>query len=326
MRMSRLIAARPPDGWQADRYALAIGTIGYEARARHAFETQAIDVETRVALGFRDQQAHEYSHNRKWFERNKFSVQEPREEEYREIIEGLLKECALDSSGPLRILVDITSATRVRTAHVVAALMHEQRDIDATFVYSPALFTPPHKEAPPNSYVGPVLPEFAGWWPDPSYSTAAIVGLGYEEDKALGATEYLQASEVWTFSPISAVPAFFDAVVRANDTLLANVPEEQQSSYQLSDPVALTATIESLATGVCLRANPVILPFGPKLFALCALIVAARHRDVSVWRVSAGRAEPPVDRKPHGPIYAMTVQFRTVAIDEGRGLEDEAPE
>jgi hypothetical protein len=55
--------------------------------------------------------------------------------------------------------------------------------------------------------------------------------------------------------------------------------------------------------------NTILIPFGPKLFALMSLLVATLHDDVGVWRVSSGTLEAPVSRKPSGHIISVSVVF-----------------
>src|SRR5947207_11718086 len=86
------------------------------------------------------------------------------------------------------------------------------------FLYSLASFSEPPKSQPVNTHVGPISPPFAGWWTEPDRPTAAVVGLGYEEDKALGAVEHLQPGEVWVFTPQSVVAAYSPALDFANRT------------------------------------------------------------------------------------------------------------
>jgi hypothetical protein len=48
---------------------------------------------------------------------------------------------------------------------------------------------------------------------------------------------------------------------------------------------------------------------GPKLFALCCLLVGIAFPSIPVWRVSAQDLEPAVDRSAEGPVYGLRVIF-----------------
>ena len=61
--------------------------------------------------------------------------------------------------------------------------------VDISFLYALGKFSPPPSAQSLNAHVGPVLPAFAGWSMEPDTPPVAIIGLGYEEDRALGAVE-----------------------------------------------------------------------------------------------------------------------------------------
>jgi hypothetical protein len=82
----------------------------------------------------------------------------------------------------------------------------------------------------------------------------------------------------------------------ANGILFNSIPWENQIYYRVEQPFECFISLESL-TARCLRSSGVVLlPFGLKIFSVCALLVASIHTDAAVWRVSAGGAEPAVDR------------------------------
>jgi hypothetical protein len=188
-----------------------------------------------------------------------------------------------------------------------AERIHHQVDID--FVYTLAEFSPPPSLASPNTHVGPVLPAFSGWWTAPERSLAAAVGLGYEENKALGAVEHVQASSIWTFMPVSPVPEYTPALHQANRTLLALVPMTNRFEYRVDRPFDTFVALESFAFGITRHSNLIILPFGPKIFALCALIVAVIHPAIAVWRVSG--AEEQIDRRSSGIVMGLRALMRS---------------
>jgi hypothetical protein len=157
--------------------------------------------------------------------------------------------------------------------------------------------------------VGPVAHYFAGWTTRPDLPLAAVLGLGYEEDKALGAFEHVQASARWLVRPISIDHRFDTAVTNANRRLLEGTPAGRVLGYCVSDPLGCFGIVESLVFGLTRDYNIIVLPFGPKPFALCSLLVACIHPSVAVWRVSAGGFEDPKDQKASGNVYGLQVEF-----------------
>lgn len=315
-RMStRTIAVdRIPDKWRAGERDLVLASAGYEQRARYVCESQALNASLKIAAGFSDQQVLEYGSNIEWFESNGFEVQEVADEEFRSWIEVLISRISQpserDSGCPLRILIDISCMSRKRMAHTIAALRDwpgpDHFIVD--FVYALAAYAPPAEQVRPNTYVGPITSDFAGWWDEPDRTLSTIVGLGYEQDKALGAVEYLQAQDVWLFQPISEEPKYTKALADANATLLGGTDPRHLFIYRLHDPLESYSKLRSLVLGLLTRHNVVFLPFGPKLFVLYALLIAADDPDIAVWRVSAS-SEQPTDAKAFGTCYGLRVVF-----------------
>ncbi len=302
------VCSLPPD-WSQHEYDVFITTIGYEGRARYIAERFRPKADIKVACGFRDQQVLEYSKNCEWFGSNEFDVAHEPDSGYAEWARTVLERVPEDRLS-IRVLVDISSMTRFRIATLLVSLREaRQANLSVSFVYSLASFTPPQEMSPANTHVGPVTAEFAGWWEEPDRALAAVVGLGYEADKALGAVEHLQAAEVWTFSPTSAVEAYSPALTNANRALLEGIPQNHQLSYRVEDPLECLARLESLTFGLTHEKNPILIPFGPKVFALCSLLVSMWNPTIPVWRVSAESHEVAVNRQASGLVYGLRVIF-----------------
>ena len=79
--------------------------------------------------------------------------------------------------------------------------------------------------------------------------------------------------------------------------------------YRVESPQQLFRGLESLAYALSTESNVVLLPFGPKIFTLCASLVGLTNDSVAIWRVSAEEHEVPVDRKAAGYIGGLQVQF-----------------
>jgi hypothetical protein len=308
--MSRSLSVRPlRSDWPKRPYDVAIATVGFEERARHTFQAHGPTARIKLACGFESQQVFEYWPNCAWFESKGFRIEHKSDKDYRQWLRQVLGELSSDGQRA-NILVDISSVTRVRLAHILVTLGDFSAiPLSVNFVYSLAAFTPPPSEAQSNSHVGPVTAEFAGWWEEPDRSVVTIVGLGYEQDKALGAVEYLQSSEIWTFTPTSEVREYSPAVYEANRTLLESVPRDHQLGYFVQNPFDCFTKLESLVYGISRTKNPVLIPFGPKIFSLCSMLVGLIHTDAPVWRVSAEGQEPPVNREGSGFVYGLEVNF-----------------
>ncbi len=296
-------------------YDLFVAAVGFETRSRGVAELLRPVARRRVACAFPDRKVLSHEANRDWYLANGFIVEERSDEKFREWFDARLEE--LKDGDPIlsayRVAIDISSLSKLRLAAMVDSLRRWNggNSLIVDFMYSVAEFSAPLDAEVSNAHVGPVLKSFAGWSLEPNQPTIAIVGIGYEENKALGAVEHLQVSQVWIFAPISEIPEYEPRLELANSILLElYVSRENRIDYRVEQPFDCFVALESL-TERCLRSSRVVLlPFGPKIFALCALLVACLHSNAAVWRVSAGEAEPAIDRIPSKFFCGLTAEFR----------------
>lgn len=309
--MLTLISIRNEGSTPSTDVELFIAACGYEGRARAAAQQFHSTAKKKLAIGFTSQRELEYGTNRKWFESIGFDLIEVDDGAFREVIDLHLHQCVSDSSET-RVEVDISCFNRFRLAHLVDALRSlPKKKISVTFRYSIAEFTPPLADTAPVVMVEPVIPQFAGWTTRPDRPPAAIVGLGYEPNKAIGIVDHLEINNAtWAYYPLGPIPEYYQRVLEANQSLLNIIQANGRfQPYDLNDPAQLFHEMNSLVDKLKPHFNTVLIPFGPKLFALVALLVASLNDDVGVWRVSSGLLEVPVNRQPSGHIISVSAIF-----------------
>jgi len=202
--------------------------------------------------------------------------------------------------------------SRFRIAAVAAALFDHDTAVsyETDFLYAPSRFLAPSDEEGPIIICKPVIDKLAGWSIQPEKPTMAIFGLGYECDKALGALEYIEAASVWAFLPSGEDKRYDSAMVKANQGFWESLPKTHVFDYRVDDPIDCFTNLEGLLYGKLNSNKPVLVPFGPKLFALnCLLVAFVYYPRVAVWRVSSGPYEPAIDRLPNGRVVGLTVRF-----------------
>ena len=128
---------------------------------------------------------------------------------------------------------------------------------------------------------------FAGWSGDPGRPLGLAMGLGYEPGKAVGGSAYLEPKQAWLFIPTGLDRKYDRAVEKANRHLLEAREPKWSIEYSVTRPIETLAVLDGLAYGQLQEGRVILLPFGPKVFALCCLLVACVHYpEVAVWRVS----------------------------------------
>ncbi len=294
----------------SDYYDLFLSFVGYETRSRYVSETFSPAGARLSACGFSDRHVLSFEENCRCLVAAGYTYSEPNDTLFEEWVKALLREC-ISEKTTLRIGIDISSVSRLRLAITLLGLVElsKQVPLEAVFWYAVGAFSEPQWEPEPMISAGPVVPALAGWAPQAQLPTLAIVGLGYEPDKAVGALEYLEAADAWAFFPVGGDPRYEEWVMKANKYLIHEMPEHRLIKYRVDQPLATFTLLESAVSGAKQLGRVVVVPFGPKIFALSATIVGLMYRDVAVWRVSSEQFGAPADRHASGEVVGLRVGF-----------------
>jgi hypothetical protein len=295
-----------------------IACLGYEERSSYIAREACISGKQCLAVGFDYGHVLAYEWNRKWYSENGFTVFECSDAEFEDSLR-----CKVELKGVTDILVDVSSFSRFRIAALMAYFTdcEPEQPFRIHFLYAVAAFSKPNIKSQPVLETAPIHSHFAGWPTDPGEPLSCIVGLGYEEGKAIGAIEFLEAGPVWLFRPIGWDGRFIRWVDKVNADLLSHIPQSRVFDYALASPFSAYRRLDSLVKGLCNGGRVAILPFGPKLFSVLALLVSLAHpRDVSIWRVSAGALEQPVRRVALGAVTGISLVLEPDVGSESREL------
>lgn len=286
---------------------LAMASLSVESRCANVFGNVSPSSRTRLAIVEHESPLPSFTESESCF----------RSLDFVRVNETVL-EATLDASiasldkASLVAIVDISCMSRDVMARLFAWFLKLTPSIELNLYvcYSLAEFSAPPTEYPPNEYIAPVASRFAGW-PSASQPTSLVVGLGYEPHKAEGAAEFLDASEQWLFVPNSPIGEFRDAVERNNEGLVERARRANRLvEYQLEDPAGTYGQLELLVSDLSRRSNPVLLPFGPKMFFALNLLQSYEHAQAGVWAVSGERTAPSVDRRASGRVIGFQAKLQ----------------
>ena len=306
------IQVSPDSGHLQGKFDLLIVCLGYETRSLYIAEKCREMAKRHLALAFQKRLVGNYDYNRSFFEENNFSILPFDQLEFSYLFNRELIGAITGLEGRPRILVDISSMSRPMIATVAVELgkIATTLGVEVIFVYCPAAFTKPSDIRHPVAVSQPVIPELAGWSNQPERSVATIVGLGFEYDQALGAIEYLEPAATWTFIPFGEDDRFDKAVAVANSDLLVELTSDRIVYYDVTNPYKCFVELEALAYGLMDNMRPIIVPFGPKIFALFAVLIGVIHApNVTIWRVSGDQNGEREDRVASGKIISLTTVF-----------------
>lgn len=289
------------DEWKQDGFDLMLAASGYEQRATTVAKSLTkLKIRRKVALGFQDRRELARDENDEIFRSIGVEIV-PMESAVEDFLEEELTEAIRGANGEIcKIVVDYTSMTRIIYADVLR-ILRESREggrVVCYFTYTPSHFSPPQ---PPtgNLHVAPIRGFSRLEIPD--IPTALIVGLGYEERRALGLVDYVEAAESYAFLSDPAIDdRFVEAVRDSNRFLLRRLGEERTFHYPLPDLRATAAILSSVALGLVGDYRVILAPLGPKPFTLLCLLLASRFPKFDVWRVSSGTKGNVYERPPYG--------------------------
>lgn len=315
--MSDTISAHPlPAPVPNAPYTAALVCCGYETRARFFWENYAPISNNRTAFHFSKHHVLSYTENKRFYDSLSFAYRNPDSAEVALWAEELK---ALLSNEPpamdIKILVDISSMTRLLIASIsleCAKLSTAiKRIISVDFVYSNAIFGEMPMNEGPIMVNGPALPALGGWPIKPAAPLGIILGIGYEQDLALGVIEELEAADVWAFRPRDHDERYDQAINERNEGLFNEIPPSKLIHYSLLNAFGLYMALDALVKLAKQDSRLIIVPLGPKIFALASSLVCLKHfPSIGLWRVSSGENLEPIDRIPVGTILGLKVIFK----------------
>ena len=139
-----------------------------------------------------------------------------------------------------------------------------------------------------------------------------LLAWGYDLGKSVGTIEYIEPGEIWAMNPLGEDKRYEKSVLKANKLFMGALERNRIIDYDVFRPFETYYRLGSLVSGAMRSSRPVVIPFGPKIFTLCSLIVAInQYPNVSIWRVSSGKYEPVANRFPSGTVVGLRVFFYT---------------
>jgi len=211
---------------------------------------------------------------------------------------------------------------RSRLAEVLLGIVSVavNRRVEVVFGYAPAKYQRYKSDSAEIRVKEPVAAEFAGWSGNLDLPLSCVIGLGYEPHRAIGILEFVEPRWACAYEPRGVDTKYDRDVMKVNGPLRAAVPAPLITEYSVRDAWGTYKRLSSLVYGLRSSTRPILVPMGPKIFGLLCMIVALEsENEVSVWRVSGGESEPPVDRQASGSIASLGLTLGPVNDSDNAG-------
>lgn len=294
---------------QDARHAV-VACCGYESRGTYIAKHILSEADNRVCLDFESTDSEVYLANKEWFTRNDFRFI-PSDAKATAALHDWVSGFLAQGEGKCVVHVDISSMSRTLLAACIEAVVaHKEDRCTLKLLYCPSRYVPRPKDVVPVVSSAPVSAFFAGTIRDSSEPISLIIGVGYEPNRALGCLDQFEASNAYAFRARGGELGFESDVDEANRDFFAVIGRDHILDYDVDDPMSAFYGLSSLVSGLGSASRVVIIPFGPKIFAAAALLVAiGEGRHAAVWRVSGEAFESPTERPPTDRFCHFSVSF-----------------
>ncbi len=313
--MHTKLASRSPVA--ADRYDAVLVFCGYEARATGVLRSD-IHINRIYALVAAEHRELEFDHNLRLLRKFGATLQETESTDgaykaSRSLLESMLDTAPGEFGSRRPIGIDISSMPRRVIAAVCLALrdiVRERGTQQVDFLYNPGEFYDAPHYPSARLEISPVSRALQGTPVRGGQASRLAIGLGYEPSRTRAALEYLEPSETWFWIPVSPDERYDVATTQANVDVISHANASDRLPYQVDDPPATFLALESFwFAGREVRT--VLLPMGPKIFALCCILLGLEPSPdrPAVWRLGASVSEIPVDVRESARYVALPVSL-----------------
>ena len=289
-------------------YDLAIYGLGFESRSIALLDSDTTEETVKLAIGYSvNTDVLNYPDNKAAFVASNCKVIEGDDDSVFEKFESVFSR--LNFETPVNVQLDITVMSRYRLASILCRLIKKlPSDSIVSVVYSRSSFVEPPSDSTPIRTIGELSDELIGDVGDLSLPTCAIFGLGYEPDKALGVSNYLDSNIVLAYVPKSDEERFETCVLENNEDFLSQLASTNIASYSVDMPYSTYVDLKSLIISLKEITRPILIPLGPKILSAIGAVIGL-ELQIPVWRVSSDHEERPVERPASGNIIRFDLSI-----------------
>jgi hypothetical protein len=203
-------------------------------------------------------------------------------------IENLFSKLCSKNADQLNILIDY-SCMPVRWFTFMTDILtrnnFKAERINLYFSYSPEIFDR-RSDKYHLEYIGPVLHNRDNLRSKKPVSL--IISLDNTKDIVLEAIRLVNPQKITAFIPICDFdPEYSQLVMKSNKNLLSRLNKDSIISYEASHLEDINSKLTSYCLNQRISSEVMIIPQGPKTFALISTLLSVRYPDIKLWEINS---------------------------------------
>lgn len=218
--------------------------------------------------------------------------------DHEEIYSFLDSELENINKEEINIIIDYSCMTKPWYYSIILYFSNKQLNLKKAniyFVYTPSVYSKP-LQPKPNYDIAPLPGKYVVPTDKPK---ALIVCLGYEQNKAEGIIDHLDPKVNYLFYTKPAIDPQFVSKLETNNLNLLKLNSNNIITYPYDDLLFLERELTLLYHFLKSEYSIIIAPLGPKPFAFISMILAAKYKDIDIWRVGSGSDINEYERAPY---------------------------
>ncbi len=307
-----------PKELQKIKYDLFILVAGYELRSIYLPQNYAIKADLKIALAFEEKPGKLQRKNNDAYLLEKgfrlITLSGEQNLDLETIFSGIFN---ISGKEHLNVLFDYSSMTKVWYSGMINYLIFNTiacNNVTVHFSYTPALHNESGKSVAVKINNRLSNPGKNG--SDSTKPVALIIGLGLDKTRPEFIRKNLNPAVTYLlYADPSDEEKYVERVLKNNQEIIEQSEIRNLISFPLHDLEKTNEIITNLCLNLRMKYNVVMVPVGPKVFSLLALLLASRYPDINVIRVSSGANAPAFERIPCGQPLIYSVEFISDELD-----------
>ncbi len=263
-----------------------IAASGFHSRCTYVAENINLDETHKLLITFDEKEHNELRQKNESVFRNLGFININESSRSGKNIENLLKSTCNDSvSENLNILIDYSCMPKIWISTILNYIHDNEslkQRINVFFAYTPKKFVPGAKKS--IEFIGPISQTEEQLKNDKGI--ALLAGLDNSIHSTMKIIEKVNPDKIFAFIPNPAFcEDYLQSVLETNKPLLEKIDKDNIIKYPARNPDQINSLLTSLCLELRLNSRIVIVPQGPKTFALSSLLLSIRYPDIKLWEI-----------------------------------------